>query len=214
MKKLNIGQFKLIFWDFDGVIKESVGVKTDAFIELFKPYGEDIGRRIFNHNATNGGMSRFEKIPLYLKWSNETVDDEKIRKFCKKMSSLVEKKVIDSPWVSGAENYLRNNEYDQTFVMISATPQDELERILSALDLTGCFNSIHGSPASKITGIEKSLMKFKVDKKDCLIIGDMKVDYEAALKTDISFLLRKHELNIEAFLEYKEDSIEDFFNLK
>ena len=140
MKKLNIGQFKLIFWDFDGVIKDSVGVKTDAFIELFKPYGDDICRRIFNHNATNGGMSRFEKIPLYLQWSNETVDDEKIEKFCKKFSSLVEKKVIDSSWVPGVENYLRNDEYAQTFVVISGTPQDELIRIISALEFTGCFN--------------------------------------------------------------------------
>ena len=55
---------------------------------------------------------------------------KEIRKFCKKMSSLVEKKVIDSSWVPGVENYLRNDEYAQTFVVISATPQDELERIL------------------------------------------------------------------------------------
>ena len=207
---MNIKQFKLIFWDFDGVIKDSVGVKTDAFIELFKSYGENVGRRIYNHNVTNGGMSRFDKIPLYLEWSNETINDQKVKIICEKFSGLVEKKVIDSPWVSGVQSYLRNNEYSQTFVLISATPQNELERILNALDLTECFTSIHGSPASKIDAIQKSLIKYKVDKKDCLIIGDMKVDYEAALKTDISFLLRRHELNKQAFSEYKEDSIEDF----
>ena len=207
---MNIGQFKLIFWDFDGVIKDSVGVKTDAFIELFKPYGENVAKRIYNHNTTNGGMSRFHKIPLYLEWSNETINDQKVKIICEKLSGLVEKKVIDSPWVSGVQSYLRNNKYSQTFILISATPQNELERILDALDLTGCFTSINGSPASKIDAIQKSLIKYKVDKKDCLIIGDMKVDYEAALKTDISFLLRKHELNKQTFSEYKEDSVEDF----
>ena len=29
-------KYKIIFWDFDGVIKDSVFLKGDAFVELFK----------------------------------------------------------------------------------------------------------------------------------------------------------------------------------
>ena len=60
-------KYDLIFWDFDGVIKESVSVKTDAYVELFSLYGSDICKQVRKHHLANGGMSRYDKIPLYLK---------------------------------------------------------------------------------------------------------------------------------------------------
>ena len=58
----------LIFWDFDGVIKESVSIKTDAYIKIFEPYGKNIQDLVKNHHEINGGVSRFEKIPLQVKY--------------------------------------------------------------------------------------------------------------------------------------------------
>ena len=34
-----LSNFDAIFWDFDGVIKDSVEVKAEAFAALFKIYG-------------------------------------------------------------------------------------------------------------------------------------------------------------------------------
>ena len=34
----------VIFWDFDGVIKDSVSVKSDAFVQLFLPFGKQISK--------------------------------------------------------------------------------------------------------------------------------------------------------------------------
>ena len=33
---------QLVFWDFDGVIKDSVSVKSMGYEQLFMPYGEDV----------------------------------------------------------------------------------------------------------------------------------------------------------------------------
>ena len=41
----NIKKAKTIFWDFDGVIKDSVSVKSDAFEELFLPFGSDVAKK-------------------------------------------------------------------------------------------------------------------------------------------------------------------------
>ena len=51
---------------FDGVIKESVSVKTDAFVDLFRPYGRDVCEQVRKHHLANGGMSRYQKMPTYL----------------------------------------------------------------------------------------------------------------------------------------------------
>ena len=67
---LDIGSFKLIFWDFDGVIKESVSIKTTAFVKLFENFGSEVTAKIKMHHEDHGGMSRFKKIPIYLRWAN------------------------------------------------------------------------------------------------------------------------------------------------
>ncbi len=99
--------FDVIFWDFDGVIKESVEVKTNAFEKLFSPYGKEVTKRIIAHHENNGGMSRFEKIPIYLKWAGESLSQPLIDKYLIKFSCFVKKRVIDSKWVPGALEYLK-----------------------------------------------------------------------------------------------------------
>ena len=58
---------KGIIFDFDGVIAESVQVKTDAFMELYVLYGQDVVQKVTKHHEANGGMSRYEKIKYYHK---------------------------------------------------------------------------------------------------------------------------------------------------
>ena len=59
-----------IFFDFDGVIKDSVRVKSEAFEKLFSSFGDKASKKVRRHHESNGGMSRFEKIPIYLEWVN------------------------------------------------------------------------------------------------------------------------------------------------
>ena len=56
---------KGIIFDFDGVIAESVQIKSDAFASLYEQYGDNIVKKVIEHHEANGGMSRFEKIRLY-----------------------------------------------------------------------------------------------------------------------------------------------------
>ncbi len=51
-----------IFFDFDGVIAESVSAKTDAFKEMYLPYGEKIAEEVVDYHIKNGGVSRYEKF--------------------------------------------------------------------------------------------------------------------------------------------------------
>ena len=89
-----INNYKIIFWDFDGVIKESVSVKTAAFGKLFSDFGSKVSQKIVTHHIKNGGMSRFNKIPIYLKLADLQVNKENIEKYCNMFSKLVEKEVV------------------------------------------------------------------------------------------------------------------------
>ena len=201
---------KLIFWDFDGVIKDSNEAKTNAFITLFELYGEALVALVKNHHEANGGMSRIEKIPLYMKWAGEKITQSRIQDFQDQFSKLVFQAVINSPWVPGAQHFLQSNLYQQIFILVSATPQKEIEEILRDLDLTYCFKKIYGAPTKKKVAIRDTLEAFSMNPIECLVIGDSTVDLDAAQFNQVPFLLRSHNTNSKLFINYTGPSLKNF----
>lgn len=186
---------EIIFWDFDGVIKESDVCKATAFEELFLPYGQDVAMQVRKHHSFNGGMSRFDKIPIYLNWAGLIATKELINEFCNKFSELVYRAVINSPAVPGVIEYLKNNYTQQYFFLITATPQVEIEKILEELNLSHFFRGIYGSPYLKSDAVYDTIMRLKVAPSAALVVGDSEVDYQAAIKNNVPFILRRTESN-------------------
>jgi len=203
-------QARLVFWDFDGVIKQSVEVKAWAFAELFRSRSAALAERVRIHHLANGGLSRFEKMPTYLTWAGIEPTPEKVAQYCQRFSDLALQGVVDAEWVPGAERLLRENPYGQEFVLFTATPQQEIEAILNALQLDTCFAQVHGAPTSKAAAIKSVLASGQLRPEQCLAIGDARADYDAACANSVPFLLRRHESNGAVFRDYTGDSIQDF----
>jgi len=186
---------RVIFWDFDGVIKDSVVVKSDAFEQLFLPFGELVAKRVRYHHENNGGMSRFEKIPIYLSWAGETPEKKLIEDFEEMFSELVKQKVIDSCGVIGALDYLKEHNNHKQFFLITATPQKEIEEILFSLNINHFFKKIVGAPAKKEDAIQKIMSEYNISQEEAIMIGDSSSDYKAALDNKLPFILRKTKCN-------------------
>lgn len=200
----------IVFWDFDGVIKESVHIKTLAFMQLFETYGMAVVEKIRIHHESNGGMSRFKKLPLYLEWSGIQPTDALVKKLSENFSELALQKVIDAEWVPKVEEYIRVNPNIQDFVMVSATPQAELDWIVDKLNLRKYFKGIFGSPTSKGEAIKSVLSSTAINPLSALMIGDASADMEAALINNVPFLYRKHQSNTAFTNVYVGCSINDF----
>ena len=139
----------VFFWDFDGVIKDSVEVKSNAFTQLFGTFGKDVVNKVRRHHEENGGMSRFDKLPLYLEWSGQRSTQDLVDEYSKKFSRLVKQNVIDSEWVPGVFDFIQDNSKNKKFFLVTATPQIEIEEILVALDIQQHFCKIIGAPIKK-----------------------------------------------------------------
>ncbi len=187
--------FDVIFLDFDGVIKDSVEVKSDAFEQLFTPIGKDFAKRVRKHHETNGGMSRFEKLNIYIDWSGQTLTQELLDDHLAKFSKLVKQKVIDSDWVPGIIDYFKKKIDKPAFYLITATPQTEIEEILTKLNIRHIFREIVGAPIKKKNAIKKLLKKFLIEPEKALMVGDSFVDYNAAKLNNVQFVLRRTNLN-------------------
>jgi len=204
---------KVLIWDFDGVIKETLEVKGEAFVGLFADHSEELRQKIRSHHIANGGISRFEKIPLYLAWAGLPADGDSVRQFCLHFSEAVFRKVLEAAWVPGAKEILSRNPFRQTFHLVTATPQEEIERVVEALDLQKTFQGIWGAPIPKGRAVEKILSLAQVKADECLFLGDALADWQAACAANIPFLLRRHKYN-QGIPEFRSwPSLPDFLNL-
>jgi phosphoglycolate phosphatase-like HAD superfamily hydrolase len=186
---------RIVFWDFDGVIKDSVAAKSDAFKALFSPYGLCVAERVHQHHQSHGGMSRFDKIPLYLKWAGETSTPERCAEFCERFGISVRKAVLESAWVPGVREYLLKNQSNQQFVLVTATPHLEIVSIVRELGIDKCFSRIAGAPLNKAQVIADVLLATGTEASTAVLLGDADADLDAAQKTGIGFILRRTPLN-------------------
>ena len=186
---------KTVFWDFDGVIKDSVESKSDAFEKLFLPFGTGISKKVKSHHEDNGGVSRYDKLPLYLKWAGLEPSQTLIKEYAENFSILVKQAVIDSEWVRGVLIYLQKNCKKQQFFLVTATPQEEIEEILNELKITEYFSEVIGSPTPKNKAIKMLLDRYNIESEQAVMIGDSISDYMAATENQVKFVLRKTKLN-------------------
>ena len=201
---------KSVFFDFDGVIKDSIAVKTEAFYKLYLPFGEEIAKQAKQHHIENGGVSRFEKFKIYHKeFLGEELTTEEIQEWANKFSDLVKQAVVESNYVPGALELIKELSKDTLQFIITGTPQKEIEEILKALNISQYFEEVCGSPTKKIEWSQYLLDKYKLNSEDVIFIGDAMSDYNAANHHGFKFIFREHYENEEQFKEMKIIKVKD-----
>jgi len=192
---------RTIIFDFDGVLCESVNIKTDAFYELYLPYGEKIARKVKEHHIANGGMSRYDKFKYYEKafLDKNIISEARIKTLSEHFSNLVKQKVIQAPLVKGAHDFLKNHAKNYQCFIISATPMEEMIEITEKKQIIQYFQEIFGSPKNKIEWGEYILNKYNIKVTETLFIGDAQSDYKAAKFHGMHFLLRNTNENKNLF---------------
>jgi HAD superfamily hydrolase (TIGR01549 family) len=207
---------KAVFFDFDGVIKDSTEVKTDAFAALYQDYGQEVVAKVVNHHRNHGGVSRFEKFKLYHEeFLGIILTQAEILALADQFSSLVLQKVIESDYIDGALETIQSLK-NSGFILniVTGTPQTEIEFILNQLEISSFFNEICGSPTHKIVWCERLLEKQSLDEQEVLFVGDASTDYEAAMHHGFHFALREHEENKEYFSQiecYKKSDLKSLY---
>lgn len=191
---------KAILFDFDGVILDSLDVKTQAFYDMYLPYGKDIAERVKMHHLNNGGISRFEKFKLYHEeWLGIPTDESKIYELANEFSRRVFQGVVNAPEVEGIRTFLDTAIHKYRMWVITGTPTNEIREIVKAIKLETYFVACYGSPEKKTYWTAKILQEEGLNPKEVVFIGDALADYEAALTNHTHFVLREHTENKELF---------------
>jgi beta-phosphoglucomutase-like phosphatase (HAD superfamily) len=179
-----------VFFDFDGVIADSLTVKKDAFATLFASYGRPIQDAVVRYHEAHGGMPRQEKLRHCLEAiACVKATNERVAELAAAFSNLVFQKVIEAPLMPGARECLKGlQSAGIPAFIVSGTPQEEMHEIVQAKELVPFFCEVHGSPRIKAVIINDILTRFQLSSTNCLFLGDALADYEATLACGLHFL--------------------------
>lgn len=179
-----------VIFDFDGVIVESLDIKSEAFRDLFAGRPERLGDILALHRQ-HAGVDRFTKLEMiYRDILHENLSDTNKQALADRFAALVEERVTVCPLVPGAAELLAALEGRVAMAVISATPHAELQRIVDRRGLTRYFDAVHGSPPDKISALRALLAAKHWDVTRVLMVGDAVADYDAARDNKISFIGR------------------------
>ncbi|MBF0328453.1 MAG: HAD family hydrolase [Nitrospirae bacterium] len=202
-----------IIFDFDGVLVESVDIKTKAFQRLFESEGEEVVAKVAEYHLMHGGVSRFDKFRhFYSEFLRRPLTDEIFQELCSSFSNLVKEEVVKAPYVKGAKEFLESNALTYSCFVCTATPHDEIEEILRSRRMNDYFKGVYGAPRSKIDIVSSILSLSDIVAEKTVYVGDAWTDYAAAQANRVKFVARINH-NEEIFKDVTCPKINDLTEL-
>ena len=194
--------FEIFIFDFDGVILDSVDIKNKFFRKFFLEYGVEIGNLAYNHHIKNLGISRYDKIDfVYNNFIKKKLDINTKKKILENFSNKIIESIQMADFISGVKNLLINlKKNNKKCFIISATPFEELEKIVNFKNLNGFFLKLYGSPKKKIQNYNELSNEFGISSKKSVYFGDTINDLKFAKQKNINFISIGKNL-----LEYSDD---------
>jgi len=199
---------KAIILDFDGVIVESNEEKTAAFKDLFRLY-PSYQDEMMEYHLANFSVPRVKKFEHYVfTLMRRPGDAVSVDMMAQTFSGLVMQRVVACPDVPGARGLLKEFSHRVPLYISSATPLDELEKIIHARRLTAYFKKIFGNPPyEKEAAIQWVLEQERALPSEVVFIGDAVSDYTAAKNIGVEFIGRNSGLSIAGIEAERHDDL-------
>ncbi|MBT5469288.1 MAG: HAD family hydrolase [Nitrospina sp.] len=192
--------YDAIVFDFDGTLVKSNKVKTWAFGKLYEEYGDKIVKQVISYQNEHEGLSRFSKFRYWHKnFLHLAYTDEIGEKLSRSFSQLVFNRIVDSPYVEGAIEFLQKYYQILPLFVASATPENELREIIKRRSMNRYFREIYGSPAKKSEILISIYASFHWFPERILMVGDSLSDLEGAKSAFTNFVGLKRKDNSNLF---------------
>lgn len=183
-----LNDYKVIIWDFDGVLMRSNDIRTEGFRLVLKDYPEDSVEKLIDFHLMNGGLSRYFKFQYFFtEILNQNFQEKDILRLAANFSSAVKVKLIDeSLLIDDSLGFIRKNQQLSHYIA-SGSDQEELKEICMSLRINNLFVDIKGSPMAKSANVAEIIKRENVSQTNFCLIGDSINDFEAAENNNIDF---------------------------
>jgi len=189
-----------IVFDCDGVILESVPVKTRAFARIAEPFGPEAVDRLLMYHKVHGGVSRYKKFEwLYREVLGREITREELEDFGRRYAEISFEEVCRCALVPGAEDVLKRWLGRAPMYVCSGAPHKELNAVLQRQGLHRYFVGVYGSPPAKTPLLRDIIRRAGVDPATTVMVGDSVTDLDAAKAVGTRFYGRGGDLKGSGF---------------
>jgi phosphoglycolate phosphatase-like HAD superfamily hydrolase len=181
--------YKVILWDFDGVIMDSNAVRDIGFEKVLANYPKESIEELMKFHHQNGGLSRYVKFRYFFEEIlKQEIMEEKIQELANSFSVIMKSLLVNPQLlIEDSLNFIKSNFENYNMHIVSGSDQNELRFLCSEMNLSQYFKTIHGSPTAKKELVKQVIEENNYSKNDCVLIGDSINDYEAAINNGIEF---------------------------
>lgn len=185
MKKLI--DYKIIIFDFDGVILNSMPVRDEGFKLIFRDYPNDKVEELLLYHNKNGGLSRFNKIEyFYTQILKKPISKDKIYEYADRFSEEMRQELTKPKYrIEDAFEFIRRS--DSEMHIASGSEEKELQYLCKEHGIDKYFKSINGSPTAKNEIVKNIINMNNYNRAEVALVGDSVNDYEACQVNHIEF---------------------------
>ena len=182
-------KYKIILWDFDGVILDSMPIREFGFRKVLEEFPREKVELLLEYHRNNGGLSRYIKFQYFFEEIlNVKVSKSDIDKIANHFSETVTPKLMDKALlIQDTMTFIEGNFDRYDMHIVSASDEKELKEICTSLEIDDFFKSIQGSPTTKKELVNLLMNKYGYSEYQTVLIGDSFNDYEAAKTNKIDF---------------------------
>ncbi len=173
---------KCLVFDCDGVLLDSVPVKTRAFGRLAEPYGPEARDRFVMYHTVHGGVSRYRKFEWFFREVlNREITPAESEAWGRKFAEYALDEVRRCDLIPGALATIEAWHGKLPLYVCSGAPVEELNLVLTERNLARFFDGIYGSPPAK-GELLKEIIRSRPDlcPAETLMVGDSITDEDAA----------------------------------
>ncbi len=185
-----LDNYKVILWDFDGVLMDSNSTRDFGFEKVLANYPKESVDQLMVFHRKNGGLSRYVKFRYFFEnILNQRVTDEEIIELSNEFS-IIMKSLLMNPQliIEDSMNFVKLQfKKGMRMHIVSGSDQEELRYLCKELQIARYFISIHGSPTPKNQLVKDLIEANGYIKKEVVLIGDSINDFEAAEANNIGF---------------------------
>ena len=183
-------KYKVIFWDFDGVLMNSNAIRDLGFEIVLKDFPKSEVDKLLNFHRINGGLSRYVKFRFFFeKIRNIKITESEVQEWANRFSEIMKKLLFDHDLlINETLSFVKQHSDDFQMFIVSGSDQRELRFLCDELLISKYFINIYGSPTPKNELVSRILNQNNIKKEQCILIGDSINDYEAAKHNKINFL--------------------------
>lgn len=202
---LNKTDYNFVVFDFDGVLVDSTGLKTEVFKQTLEGYSPEAIESFLTFHKLHGGVSRWEKLEHFLKNIVNTPAEEvpaKKNMLADKFSSILTAAFDSIKLTPGALETLKTlQSLGIKCFIVSGAAENEVITLTKNNKIDQYFDFILGSPKNKFENLTMLKDKGVLEGKG-FFIGDAFTDFTSANQFQLPFVF------MSAFTEWKDWKLE------